>query len=359
MHKNPVASSLQNPNAERKISCSIVGARGYSGLETARLLLLHPEANLVNCFATTEFKLTSYLSNPKAAQVQCFRDSEIMHNLTDIVFLATPAEVSLELAPQILSRGKKVIDLSGAFRLKNNDYTKWYGFKHTENNLLQKAHYGLTAFTAPIKSEETLVANPGCYATAISLALIPLIKNNLISENGIVIDAKSGATGAGKKAAENLLFTEVQGECLPYKVGHHQHYPEIVEAVEAFGGKKIDAHFSTSLLSVRRGIIAAVYASLEKNKTLQDVEAAFASAYEKNPLIQFGTVQKESHLLSLKKVVGTANTHISFEVVDNKLYVFSCIDNLLKGAAGQAVENFNRILDLPLNTGLTHLEAQT
>jgi N-acetyl-gamma-glutamyl-phosphate reductase len=203
------------------------------------------------------------------------------------------------------------------------------------------------------------VANPGCYATAITLALIPLLKNNLINESSIVIDAKSGTSGAGKKASENMLFTEVDGECLPYKVGRHQHYPEIIEALEAFGGSKVDLHLTTSLLPVRRGIIAGVYAQLQDGKTIEDVAAAFAQAYGDYPLVSHGTVKGEPALMSLKKVVGTGKTNIAYEVEGNRLYVFSCIDNLLKGAASQAIENFNRISGLAVSTGLNHLEVMT
>lgn len=355
MHKYPLANAQKNDKISELSTCSIVGARGYAGLETARLLLQHPHARLVNCFATSEFKLSDYLANPVARQVQCLSDSEIMQNLTDMVFLATPANVSLDLAPKILTAGKKVIDLSGAFRLKKNDYKKWYGFEHTETALLESAQYGLSPWVGPVTSN--LVANPGCYATAITLALIPLLKENLINETSIVIDAKSGTSGAGKKGSENMLYTEVDGECLPYKVGRHQHYPEIMEALEAFSGHKIDAHVTTSLLPVRRGIIAGIYAHLQPGINMQDVEKVYATAYCDYELVRFGAVQKEPALMSLKKVVGTAKTHVSYEVEGNRLYVFSCIDNLLKGAASQAIENFNRISDLPVATGLGHLEG--
>ncbi|MGZ3725587.1 MAG: N-acetyl-gamma-glutamyl-phosphate reductase [Pseudobdellovibrio sp.] len=340
-----------------KISCSVVGARGYSGLEVSRLLMQHPHAKLTHCFATGAFRLSDYLSNAQAQSIQCLPDTEIMQNLTDVVFLATPAEVSLKLAPQILTAGKKVIDLSGAFRLKKNDYKKWYGFEHHEPAYLKEAHYGLAAWAGPSKGEN-LIANPGCYATAVTMALIPLLKSNIIISDSVVIDAKSGATGAGKKATENLLFTEVTEECLPYKVGRHQHYPEIIETLEAYTGKSIEAHFSTSLLPVRRGIIAAIYAQLAPSIEVSDVQNSFVQAYAENSLVSFAHMQERSGLVSLKKVVGTAKTHISYEVVGRRLYVFSCIDNLLKGAASQALENFNRISDLPIDTGLTHLEAQ-
>ena len=342
---------------ENKVSCSVVGARGYSGLETARILLQHPNAELVNCFATSEFKLSDYLFHPKAAAVKCSLDSQILQDLTDVYFLATPAEVSLKLAPKLVDAGKKVIDLSGAFRLKRHSYAQWYGFEHHEQQLLSQSSYGLLPWAGPINSQTQLVANPGCYATAISLALIPLLKDGLISSSGIVIDAKSGTTGGGKKASENLLFTEVEGECLPYKVGKHQHYPEIVETIEHFSGVKIDAHLSTSLLATRRGIIASIFAEVSSGVSLQDVEKSFEMAYGNTSNIAHGAVATSPQLLSLKRVVGTPRTHISYEVSGQKLYLFSCIDNLLKGAASQAIENFNRLHDLPTITGLSHLEG--
>ncbi len=340
----------------KKLTCSVVGARGYTGLETARLLLGHPNAQLKYCFATSEFNLSQYLGHAEAKKVVCLRDSEIMNHLTDVVFLATPAEVSLKLAPKLLAAGKKVIDLSGAFRLKSNDYAKWYGFEHTEKDLLARATYGLAPWIGPSKAE-ALVANPGCFATAVAMALIPVLQNNLIVEDSIVIDAKSGSTGAGKKPSENLLFAELDGDCLPYKIGSHQHYPEIMETLKMFSGKKLEAHFVTSILPVRRGIIAGIYARLEKGVTINDVENAFAKSYAEYPLVTFGSVQTAQALLSLRKVVGTAKTNISYEVIENRLYLFSCIDNLLKGAASQAIENFNRLADLPLPTGVDHLEV--
>jgi N-acetyl-gamma-glutamyl-phosphate reductase len=354
MHNYP--QEMNNDSA--KITCSVVGARGYAGLETARLLLQHPFSHLVNCFATGDFKLESYLSHPKASEVFCHADTEIFEHLTDVYFLATPAEVSLKLAPKLLASGKKVIDLSGAFRLKKHDYQQWYGFDHHEHSLLKTAHYGLLPWSGPATSQESsLIANPGCYATAITMALIPLLKDGLIHAEGIVIDAKSGTTGAGKKATENLIFSEVEGECLPYKVGKHQHYPEIVEAIELFSGVQMDAHFTTSLLATRRGIIANIFAQLKDGVTLNDVQQSFDKAYQGAPLVNHGPLKTHAQNLSLKKVVGTAKTHLTYDVTGKKLYLFSCIDNLIKGAAGQAIENFNRIYDYNTSTGLNYLEA--
>lgn len=341
---------------ERKFTCAIVGARGYAGLETARLLLQHPNADLKFCFATSQFELSQYLNSFASTQVKCFSDKELMNHLTDYVFLATPAEVSLELAPKIVAAGKTVIDLSGAFRLKQNSYQEWYGFEHTAKKELELAQYGLVPFAEPIKNQK-LIANPGCFATAITMALIPLLKQEVISVENIVIDAKSGTSGAGKKLAENLLFTEVDGECLPYKVGKHQHYPEIQESIEKFSGKKIDAHLSTSLLPVRRGIIAGIYARMQPGKTIADVQKAFEQAYSDYALLSHAPVKEKPQLLSLKKVTGTGRTHLSYAVEGDKLYLYSSIDNLMKGAASQAVENMNNISGLPVATGLSQLEA--
>ena len=338
------------------ITASIVGARGYSGLELAKLLFKHPGIKLTHAFATQDFSLSDDLFEAEAKQVVCLPEHQLMKHLTDVVFLATPAEVSLKLAPQILAQGKKVIDLSGAFRLKKNDYQKWYHFEHTAKDTLTSAQYGLVPFAQPANRETNLIANPGCFATAISMALIPLLKKSLIQTEGLVIDAKSGTTGAGRKALENLLFSEVAGNCLPYRISQHQHYPEIQEAVELFTGQRIEPHFSTHLLPTQKGIIASIYAT-STTDSMEEIEAAFASEYEGNPLVQYGT--NIAKLAKLTGVTGTAKTHISYALANRKLYVFSVIDNLMKGAASQAVENLNRLLDLPPHYALAGTEAHT
>lgn len=331
----------------KKLTASVVGARGYTGLELAKILLHHPLINFTHAFATAAFKLSDDILDEKADTVTCLPDSELLQNLTDIVFLATPADVSMRLAPQILKENKTVIDLSGAFRLKNSDYAKWYHAEHTQKTLLQEAHYGLVPFAKPANVK--LVSNPGCYATAISMALIPLLKKGLIDVDSLVIDAKSGTTGAGKKPSENILFSEVDGECLPYRVGKHQHTPEIQEAVADFSGKNINPHFTTHLLTAKRGIIASIYAKTTAKDTAE-ITAAFDEAFKDYSLVRYGT--NVAKLASLNKVTHTPYTHISYELVGNKLYLFSCIDNLLKGAASQAVENLNRTMDWPVTLGL-------
>ncbi|MGZ3723445.1 MAG: N-acetyl-gamma-glutamyl-phosphate reductase, partial [Bdellovibrionales bacterium] len=301
-----------------------------------KLLLAHSQVEFTHAYATKEFKLSDDLMND-VSKVQCLTDDKLFSNLTDIVFLATPAEVSFDLAPKILAKGKTVIDLSGAFRLKKNDAMKWYGLGKSE----AASEYGLVPFCGPSAGAK-LISNPGCYASAISLALIPLLKHDLIETYGLVFDAKSGTTGAGRKPSENQLFAEVDGECLPYRIGKHQHLPEIQEAVENFSGVQIDPHFVTHLLPVKRGITAAIFAEA-KTSDINNIAKAYAQEFGAYPLVRHG---QDAKLLQLKNVIGTPYTHISYNLVGKKLYVFSLIDNLLKGAASQAIENLNRVLDL-------------
>lgn len=332
------------------INTAIVGARGYTGLELAKLLLAHPRVCLKECYATKGFSLAEELNDSSALSVQCHAEESVLNSQVSLVFLATPAEVSLDLAPKLLAQKKTVIDLSGAFRLKNHDYKSWYKMEHSSPELLKKAHYGLIPWSLPPAGTQ-LISNPGCYATAISMALIPLLKNKLVDPGQIIIDAKSGTSGAGRKASENLLFTEVEGDCLPYKVGQHQHTPEIIEAVEQFSGVQIDPHFSTHLLPTRRGIIAGIYLrSTGANKN--EILSIYRQAYQGYPLVCVDDLGVSNKNASLRRVVGTPKTHILVEQIKEKIYVYSVIDNLLKGAASQAVENFNQMIDVPITTGL-------
>lgn len=344
--------------SKSKISIGIVGGTGYSGLELVRILGKHPNVQNLTIFGTKT-------QQPSSAKNFQYHHIDELFNLTsnfDVIFLATPAEVSHELTPKLLEAKIHVIDLSGAFRLNTQsikeDYKHWYKMDHHHTELVQKAHYGLVPWTEQNINPEKpcLIANPGCYATAILLALLPLLKNKVIQEDYLVIDAKSGTTGAGKKPDESLLFSEVDGECLPYKIGAHQHLPEITLSVKNTTNVGINPHFSTHLLPTRRGIIAGIYTKLKEGKKLHDVEQAFQEFYAHYPFVKHSSGLQKDYI-QLKKVVGTPSTHISYVVDNDKLYLFSALDNLMKGAATQAIENFNQLYNLPLETGLEHLEC--
>ena len=372
MHTQNAAKSL--------LRVAIVGARGYSGLELARLALRHPQIELKACFAGSEsLAVADYLPESAAKDVPVYSidQLETIAKECDAVFLATPAEVSLELAPVILRKGADAIDLSGAFRLKAGEgkdiarlYKDAYGFAHPTPYLVEQSLYGIVplAKAYPPKSAAgpRLIANPGCYATSAAMALLPILKTGALDTRTIVIDAKSGTTGAGRKASEKLLFTEVEGDCLPYKIGDHQHLPEIRMAARSLTGFEIDPFFTPHLLPVRRGIISSIYAraksaALTDAELLACIDAAYTQAYASYPLVRFNALGADepgaAQGLSLRKVVGTARTHIVFHVKDGKIFIFSAIDNLLKGAASQAIENLNLMYGLAPETGLMDMEG--
>jgi N-acetyl-gamma-glutamyl-phosphate reductase len=361
-----------------KVAVGVVGARGYSGLELCRILLSHPGASLKAAFAQSEFKLCDYLPEKAAASVKSLAMNDLVSSVKDdgleLVFLATPAEASINLAAQLLELGVSVIDLSGAFRLQEGSpaeraqaYRDWYGFEHPRPDLVAQAEFGLMPWIGQALDQEIgfglggkprLVANPGCFATASMMAVLPLLRRNLVEPSSLVIDAKSGTTGAGKKAEERLLHSEVDGLCLPYRVGRHQHEPEIRQFVKKWAQTEIEPFFTTHLLNVRRGIVASVYARAVEGLTSARVYETFAEAYGSDPLVEFGDLDRGAEgLLNLRRVVGSARTQLAFRVVSDRLFVFSLIDNLMKGAASQAVENFNRLLGVPSWTGLAEKEG--
>ncbi|MEO5969334.1 MAG: N-acetyl-gamma-glutamyl-phosphate reductase [Bdellovibrionia bacterium] len=364
-----------------KISVVIVGISGYAGLELARLLLRHSFVHLKAGYTSQgDFQLSDALAEEGAAKVPVFPlDPNPMDKSENsllsfakqgnLVFLATPAEVSSKWAPKLIQLRCNVIDLSGAFRLSSASAKKWYGAPEETDGefhrLLAQAEYGLIPWIGPSQTGSSvrgrLVANPGCYSTCTLMALLPLLQDGLIDPDSLVIDAKSGTTGAGRKAAQNLLFSEVEGECLPYKVGQHQHYPEICEYADKLAATKIEPFFTTHLLSIRRGMIASIYAKTSQNSgtvTLDKITSCYEKAYKDYPLAKALALDSRSaYGLSLKRVVGSARVEIRFHLSGNKLTVFSLIDNLMKGAATQAVENMNLIFDYPLTTGLTELEG--
>jgi N-acetyl-gamma-glutamyl-phosphate reductase len=269
----------------------------------------------------------------------------------DLVFLCTPNEISLEWAPKILAQGVSVIDLSGSFRLKKHDYLKWYGFDHTENELLKKSEYALYPWqklaSLKDKAGPRLIANPGCYATAVEMTLLPLLKAQVIHAQHIFVDAKSGTTGAGRKASAALLFSEVAGEFKPYKVGQHQHWPEIVETLEKFAGVVCEPVFVTELLPIERGISAAFFmewdpAWPQEKRTAHELEKIFVEAYLSDASVKIG---QGDEFAAIKSVARTNKISIKVNVAFDKPIAFCVIDNLQRGAAGQALMNAYQLFD--------------
>jgi len=266
-----------------------------------------------------------------------------------MVFFATSAGVTTELAQPFIDANFPVIDLAGDYRLKSRDvYKKWYNKEAPSDTDLQNAHYGLTDFYS--SKGETYVSNPGCYATSTILALAPLVQNHLIDPTSIVVDAKSGTSGVGKKLTELTHFSKTDENLQLYKVNQHQHIPEIVQQLQEWDQDVPYIQFTTTLLPLTRGIMDSCYAKAKADITEEDVKNAFNQVYSDDTFV----TATERVFPTLKQVVGTNYCDIGYQLnpVTHQIVIISVIDNLLKGAAGQAVQNFNQIFDYAPETGL-------
>lgn len=348
---------------------TIIGAQGYAGRELARLLLTHPQIQLAQVFSrNADWHLSHDLPEAASALVKHTLFPEVLSDLSnacqamDIIFLATPHEVSLQCVPHLYDGKKIIVDLSGAFRLPVGVFEEWYQHTHSATDLLASAQFGLCPQQTDNKS--TLIANPGCYATAILMALLPLAQAGLVNDAHIIVDAKSGISGAGRSAKTELLFGEIDNNFFPYKIGAHQHTPEIENTIQQLANVKTQITLTTQVLPIQRGIAASLYIPLQGNKeeVIEQIKNAYQKAYGDYSLVRYAYLPdlnaKEKQLfLSLKNVIGTCRTHISYQIVNNYIVVFSMIDNLLKGAASQAIENANRLCKLPLTSGLEHCQG--
>jgi N-acetyl-gamma-glutamyl-phosphate reductase len=326
----------------------VIGASGFSGMELCRLIAAHPSLTLVAAVADSwkGQRLGDRVEIDGAAADLVVRpQAEIDDAAGDatIVALATPAEVSIELAPRLLAAGRRVIDLSGAFRLQSaSEVRRWYGFDHPRPDLLAEARYGLPQLPdtagrdAPAAAEARLVANPGCYATAAILALAPLLAADLV-EPRVFVDGKSGVTGAGRKVAERYQFTEVAENVSPYRVIDHQHVPEMELALQRAAGRSVQVTFAPHLLPLARGLIATTFGALRSGVSPDRVTTALADAYAGSAVVR--TVAPEA--ATIAAVARTPRALVGARADQERgSFVSVCaLDNLLKGAASQALEN--------------------
>ncbi len=337
-----------------KLRVGVVGASGYSGGIAARLIAIHPHATLA--FGTSDKlageNLGAHLGVRVDDALRFVGNGTAIEQADscDAVLLATSAEISMRLAPAFAERGKQVIDLSGAFRLEAGAYPRWYGFEHTAPAWLERAHYGLPELTgAPPR--DAVVANPGCYPTAALLALAPLVRERLIEPAGIIVDAKSGVTGAGKQSGEAFSFAEYADDSHAYKLLAHQHTPEIARALSrlASGIKlTLTAHY----LPIKRGLLATCYGRPLPGASAARVAECLAEAYGRSGFVRAMAPDQ----VSLKRVVGTNACHVGATANEDVVIAVGAIDNLLKGAAGQAVQNLNLMNGWDETTGLDGLQ---
>ncbi|MBI4707852.1 MAG: N-acetyl-gamma-glutamyl-phosphate reductase [Candidatus Omnitrophica bacterium] len=338
------------------VNVGIVGATGYTGEELIDILLNHPNARVtsISSRSGTSQKISEIFpkfTNRTDLTCDPINVKEI-NKSCDIVFLALPHTVSMDLVPNFLKAGKKVIDLSADYRIKNlKTYEKYYQLKHKDAENVPMAVYGLPEIYRLKIRDARLIANPGCYPTVAILSLAPLVAFGLVDLDSLIIDAKSGVTGAGRKLAEGFLFSEVNDDFKAYKVGTHQHAPEIDQELSKLAGKKTKVTFVPHLLPLNRGILATIYvnksqAALRKKQSLIELYKKF---YKKEPFVR---IKEEGNFPRLKDVAGTNFCDIAVHDSGDKIIVIGAIDNLLKGASGQAVQNMNIICGYPETAGL-------
>jgi N-acetyl-gamma-glutamyl-phosphate reductase len=311
---------------------AIAGATGYTGVELEKILSRHQHAEVVAAFSSGSFSLDA-----------------LFDARPEIVFLATPNEVSAEIVPTILDAGMKVIDLSGAFRLGEPSlYPSWYGFAHTRPELLGEAVYGLTEWCNGELKTARLVANPGCYPTSILLALRPLTYL-LDRTQPVICDSKSGVSGAGKKADVAYSFSELFGNFKAYGIGQHRHEPEIRQGLHL--GERASLVFVPHLLPIVRGIYSTMHVAFTSAVTAEELTELYAESYANAPFVR---ILPAGQIPELKSVVNTPYAEIGFQLLQGgrRAVVVSAIDNLLKGAASQAVQNFNRMCGYAEGEGL-------
>jgi N-acetyl-gamma-glutamyl-phosphate reductase len=342
---------MKNPR-----NIAVVGVSGYSGMELAKILLRHPAAEKLTFYmrdtqgARCLSDLVPQLRGRGTAPLRPLSVEALAGSGAGTAFLATPHEASAEIAPALLEAGMRVVDLSGAFRFRAPEtFARWYKLGTPHAAWLEQAVYGLPELYADGIARARLVANPGCYATSAILALRPLTEAGWIQpEAGVVCDAKSGTTGAGKELRRDLQFSELDENCKAYNLFAHRHTPEITEQT---GLAESQVMFVTHLLPLARGILSTIYVTLERKRTPDEVEALYRRTYAGRPMVR---IWQAGALPELQHVAHTNYCDIGFacDASGRRLIVVSCLDNLGKGAAGQAVQNFNHLLGIEEQTGL-------
>lgn len=338
------------------IKVGIVGGTGYTGVELLRLLAQHPQVELKAITSRSEagMPVSQMFPNLRGRVDLPFTEPTI-ENLgdCDVVFFATPNGVAMKQVPELLDKGIKVIDLAADYRLKDPaEWQKWYGMAHASENLLAEAVYGLPEVNREAIKNARLVANPGCYPTAVQLGFLPLLKAGLIDTQSLVADAKSGVSGAGRKAEVHTLLCEAGDSFKAYGVAGHRHLPEIKQGLAYISGQNVGLTFVPHLLPMIRGIHATLYARLTGD--IADLQALYEQTYANEAFVD--VLPAGSHP-ETRTVRGANMCRMAVHRPQggDTVVILSVIDNLVKGAAGQAIQNMNIMCGLPETTGLNHI----
>jgi len=337
------------------LKVAVIGASGYTGVELLRLLVGHPEVE-ISCITSRQHEglpiNQAFPSLSGFCELVCESlDVTVIAQRVDLVFTALPHKSAMEVIPDFLAAGCKVVDLSADYRLKDRFvYEQWYQ-KHTSPDLLAEAVYGLPELFREVIGSARLVANPGCYPTSVILGLAPLLKNDLIDLTTLIIDSKSGASGAGRGVKQGSLYCEVNEGFKAYAVASHRHTPEIEQTLSTLAGATVQVSFTPHLLPINRGILSTMYASLKAAKSTADLLDVYRQAYAEEPFVR---VMPGNELPNVVYVRGTnfCDVGLVSDERTGRVIVTSAIDNLVKGAAGQAVQNMNLLYGFKEQLGL-------
>ncbi len=342
-----------------KAKIGVLGASGYTGAELTRMLLRHPRSEIV--LLTAERRANQEMRSvfPQFSpfdlpQLQAIEGLDWARLALDVAFCALPHATTQTVLKDLLAKAPatKVVDLSADFRLADvAAYAKWYGHEHHAPELQREAVYGLSEIHRREIKKARLVANPGCYTTCAQLPLIPLIKNRAIDLDEIVIDAKSGMTGAGRAAKEAMLFSEVSEGFNAYGVGHHRHMAELDQEFSLAAGREVVVSFTPHLVPMNRGILSTIYVRGRRGREAQDLHAVLLKFYMKEPFVHvlpFGETPQTRHVRgSNMTFIGVAQDRVAGRAI-----IISALDNLVKGASGQAIQNMNLVMGWPETLGL-------
>lgn len=342
------------------IRAGIIGITGYTGEELLKILSKHKDVKITILAGRTTSPvrdLKDIYPKYESLNLKCVPlNIEQIKNETDVVFLALPHAVAFEVVPDLIKAGKRVIDLSADFRIKDPDtYEKWYGVKHTGKEYIKDAVYGLCEIYKEQIKNAKLIANPGCYPTTILLGTAPAIKNGFVKSEGIIVDSKSGVSGSGRKGVKNYYETEAP-TARAYKVGgKHRHIPEIEQELSIMFGKSVTITFTPQIIPMERGMLSCIYMDLAKKVSVSEIIEVYKNFYKDKHFVR---ILEEGKLPSIKNVVNTNFLEIGITIDErtNKLIVISAQDNLVKGASGQAVQNMNIMFGLSETEGLENIE---